>query len=187
MNRSKKIIVVCHCMLNANAKVSPLALYPGVLRQIMDQFIDDGVGIVQLPCPETAYLGINRWGMCFEQYNHSNYRRHCRRILEPSVDQIEAFSKAGYQIIGILGADGSPNCGVTKIPTGLTGGVIRDQEMVESQLKNLTYKKGSGVFLTQLTIMLHQRGIKVNLMAVDEANPSVLITLEKENDNESCF
>lgn len=183
MNRSRKIIVVCHCMLNANAKVSPLAVYPGVLRQVMDRFIDDGVGIVQLPCPETAYLGINRWGMCFEQYNHANYRRHCRRILEPSVDQIQAFSEAGYEILGILGADGSPNCGVTRIPTGLTGGVIRDQNMVESQLKRFGYKKGSGVFLTQLKEMLKQKGIAVNLMAVDESNPSNLMTLEKETTN----
>lgn len=187
MNRSKKIIVVCHCMLNANAKVSPLAVYPGVMRSVMDRFINDGAGIVQLPCPETAYLGINRWGMCFEQYNHSNYRRHCRNILEPSVDQIVAFSEAGYRILGIIGADGSPNCGVTRIPSGLTGGVIRDLNIVESQLEKFTYKKGSGVFLTQLINMLKQKGVAVNLMAVDESNPNTLIALEKENENESCF
>jgi predicted secreted protein len=174
-------MVVCHCILNANAKVTPLAVYPGVMREVMDQFINEGVGIVQLPCPETAYLGLNRWGMCFEQYNHANYRRHCRKILEPSVDQILAFSNAGYEIMGIIGADGSPNCGVTKIPSGLTGGVIRDRDMVESQLKHFTYKKGSGVLLTQLINMLKQKGVAVNLMAVDESDPTALITLEKEN------
>lgn len=177
MNRSKKIIVVCHCLLNANAKVSPLAVYPGVLRKIMDTFIASGTGIVQLPCPETSYLGMNRWGMCFEQYNHPNYRRHCRRILEPSVDQIEAFSSAGYEICGVVGANGSPNCGVTQIPSGLTGGVIRDQEMVESQLREFKFKNGSGVFLTELKKMLGDRGISVPLMAVDEKNPSALIQL----------
>ena len=62
-------------MLNANAKVSPLAVYPGVLAEVIQPFIDQGAGIVQLPCPESSYLGINRWGMCFEQYNHPNYRR----------------------------------------------------------------------------------------------------------------
>jgi len=182
LNRSKKIIVVCHCMLNANAKVSPLAVYPGVLAEVIQPFIDQGAGIVQLPCPETAYLGMNRWGMCIEQYDHPNYRRHCKKILQPSVDQIEAFSKAGYEICGIIGADGSPNCGVTKIPSGLTGGVIRDQKMIESQLKNFTYKNGTGVFLTQLNRMLGQRGISVKLLAVDESNPSALISLEKENE-----
>jgi predicted secreted protein len=181
VNRSKKIIVVCHCLLNANAKVSPLAVYPGVLRQVMDAFIESGTGIIQLPCPETSYLGLNRWGMCFEQYNHPNYRRHCRRILESSVDQIEAFSSAGYEICGIIGAEGSPNCGVTKIPSGLTGGVIRDRKMVESQLKAFTYKQGSGVFLSELKSMLKDNGISAKLMAVDEKNPSTLIRLEKEN------
>ncbi|WP_419656533.1 conserved uncharacterized protein, DUF523 [Desulfosarcina variabilis str. Montpellier] len=181
MNRSKKIIIVCHCILNANAKVSPLAVYPGVLRQAMDAFIEAGTGIFQLPCPETSYMGLNRWGMCFEQYNQPNYRRHCRRILEASVDQIEAFSSAGYEICGIIGAEGSPNCGVTKIPSGLTGGTIRDREMVESQLKNLTYKKGSGVFLRELKKMLSDKGISLKMMAVDEKNPSTLIQLEKES------
>ncbi|MDD9302954.1 MAG: hypothetical protein HUK40_11700 [Desulfobacter sp.] len=176
MNRSKKIIVVCHCILNANAKVSPLAVYPGVLRQVMDTFIEQGVGIVQLPCPESSYLGVNRWGMCFEQYNQPNYRRHCQKILAPSVDQIEAFTAAGYEILGVIGADGSPNCGVTKIPSGLVGGVIRDKEMVENQLKNFTYLQGTGVFLTQFKIMLEKRGLSINFMAVDESDPSQLIT-----------
>lgn len=181
MNRSKKIIVVCHCLLNANAKVSPLAVYPGVLRQVMDAFIEAGTGIIQLPCPETSYLGLNRWGMCVEQYDHPNYRRHCRRILESAVDQIDAFSSAGYEICGIIGADGSPNCGVTTIPSGLSGGVIRDREMVDSQLKTFTYKKGSGVFLSELKNMLKEKGISVKLMAVDEKNPSTLIQLNEEN------
>lgn len=176
MKRSKKIIVVAHCILNANAKVGPLAMYPGVLREVMDQFIEDGTGILQLPCPESSYLGINRWGMCREQYDHPNFRRHCRRILTPSVDQIETFIAAGYEIIGVIGANGSPNCGVTKTPSGLIGGVISDINTVEAQLKNFRYLDQSGVFFTELKSMLSQREIFVKFMAIDEKNPSSLIT-----------
>jgi predicted secreted protein len=180
VNRSKKIIVVAHCILNANAKVGPLAMYPGVLRAVMDQFIDDGTGIVQLPCPESSYLGINRWGMCREQYDHPNFRRHCRNILIPTVDQLETFVAAGYEICGVIGADGSPNCGVTKTPSGLVGGVISDVTVVEDQLKKFRYTDQSGVFFTELKTMLSHRKIFVNFMAVDEKNPSALITENKE-------
>jgi hypothetical protein len=35
-------------ILNANAKVSPLAVYPGVMREVMDQFINEGDGPVKI-------------------------------------------------------------------------------------------------------------------------------------------
>lgn len=176
MKRSKKIIVVSHCLLSANAKVGPLAEYPGVLRKVMDPFIEDGTGIMQLPCPESSYLGINRWGMSYEQYDHPNFRRHCRNILTPSLDQIETFIAAGYDILGVIGADGSPNCGVTKIPSGLSGGVIRDTKDVEKQLEGFRYIEGTGVFFSVLKELLQNRGISVRFMAVDEKNPSTIIT-----------
>lgn len=180
MKRSKRIIVVSHCLLNANAKVSPLALYPGVLREVMDRFIEDGTGILQLPCPESSYLGINRWGMCREQYDHPNFRRHCRKILIPSLDQIEAHITAGYELRGVIGANGSPNCGVTKTPSGLIGGVIRNADDVEQQMKAFGYIEGMGVFFDILKEMLLHRKIPVNFMAIDETDPSTLITSIKE-------
>lgn len=179
MHRSKKIIVVSHCILNANAKVGPLAEYPGVLCSVMDDFIKDGTGIVQLPCPESSYLGINRWGMCYEQYDHPKFRRHCRRILKTSIDQLEAFIAAGYEIIGVIGADGSPNCGVTKIPSGLTGGVIRDTKVVETQLEEFQYLDGIGVFMGIFKAMLSERNIIIEFMAIDEKKPSNINTKRK--------
>lgn len=178
MKRSKKIIVVAHCILNANAKVGPLAMYPGVLREVMDQFIEDGTGILQLPCPESSYLGINRWGMCREQYDHPNFRQHCRNILTSSADQIEGFMAAGYEMRGVIGADGSPNCGVTKTPSGLTGGVIRELEAVGTQLKNFKYIEGPGIFFGILKDILAHRNISIPFMAIDENNPSALITIK---------
>ncbi|MFH1156897.1 MAG: CD3072 family TudS-related putative desulfidase [Pseudomonadota bacterium] len=176
MKRSNKIIVVSHCILNANAKVRPIAMYPGVLRGVVDKYIEAGVGILQLPCPESSYLGIDRWGMCYEQYDHPNFRRHCRNILTPSIDQMETFIASGCEILGIIGADGSPNCGVTKIPSGLSGGVIRNTEAVRVQLENFRYVQGTGVFFGVLKQMLADRGISCTFMAVDENNPSSILT-----------
>ena len=35
MHRSKKIVIVCHCLLNANAKVYPLAQCGGVYSEVL--------------------------------------------------------------------------------------------------------------------------------------------------------
>jgi predicted secreted protein len=36
--------------------------------------------VVQIPCPETSYVGLKRWWFTKELYDSVSYRRHCRRI-----------------------------------------------------------------------------------------------------------
>jgi predicted secreted protein len=169
MNRSRKIIVFCHCILNSNTKVAPLATYNGVLKEAVNDFIEKGYGIIQLPCPEVTYLGMNRWGMSKDQYDHPSYRRHCKKILEPYADQIEAFANADYQIHGVVGVNGSPSCGVSQTPIGLEGGVPGPDETPFENIKNVNQ---SGIFIEELKAVLESRGIAVNFMAIDEKNPS---------------
>ena len=57
MKRSRRILVVCHCLFNANSKVYPLARAQGVYREVVEPYPDQGVGFVQLPCPELTRLG----------------------------------------------------------------------------------------------------------------------------------
>jgi predicted secreted protein len=109
MKRSRKILMVCHCLLNANTKIYPLALTGGVYHDFLEAYIRNGIGIFQLPCSEFSSLGVNRWGMTREQYDHPNFRSHCKEILEHPVNQIEALFQANYEITGVLGVDGSPN------------------------------------------------------------------------------
>ena len=63
MNRSQKILIVCHCAINANAKVPPLAPVGGVFTDYSSEYIRSGCGLLQLSCPEVSYLGMNRWDM----------------------------------------------------------------------------------------------------------------------------
>lgn len=179
MKRSHRIIVVSHCLLNANAKVRPLALYPGVLLDALRSYIEQGVGIVQLPCPESSYLGVNRWGMSREQYDHPRFRRHCRRILTPVMDQLEAYRDSGCDIIGVVGADGSPNCGIHRVPLGLAGGVIGAMGPVENQVGGLRSAEGTGVFMEVARQILAERNIGTTFMAVDENHPGKLIIQSK--------
>jgi predicted secreted protein len=171
MKRSRRILVVCHCILNANSKVYHLASTGGVHVDILKPYLEAGTGIVQLPCPELTYLGMNRWGMTREQYDHANFRTHCEKILEPAVLHIEAFIRAGYEIIGIMGMDGSPNCGVSRSCIGYEGGEIRNRDEWARQANNLRTSPGRGVFMEVLQSVLEKKGISSKFFAVDEEGP----------------
>ena len=159
MKRSHKVLIVCHCLLNANAKIYPLALTGGIYREVLETYIRDGIGLFQLPCPELSYLGVNRWGMTREQYDHPNFRSHCKEILKHPVNQIEALFQEHYEIIGVLGMDGSPNCGVHLTCEGFTGGGICSQNDIASQIHKLRFVDGQGIFMEILAKMLQSRNI----------------------------
>ena len=162
---------MCHCVLNANAKIHPLAAAPGVFTDAVMPLVDSGCGLSQLPCPETAYLGMNRWGMTREQYDHRSYRAHCRKILEAPLAQLAAFKQAGYAFVGLVGMDGSPNCGVTMTCEGYTGGEITPAGETARTAASLRYVPGKGVFMAELLECLHRAGIRPKLSAVMETAP----------------
>ena len=164
MKRSKSILIVCHCLLNANAVVPPLAEYEGLRWDVLKDYIKAGTGFLQLPCPETTYLGMHRWGMTKEQYDCANYREHCRRILEAPLLEIQAFLQAGYQIIGVMGVKGSPSCGVDQTCYGYTGGGLSLDGIAE-QIKVLKLGPGSGVFIEVLKSRLATEGINLDFLS----------------------
>lgn len=179
MKRSGKVLIVCHCLLNANAKVPPLASTGGVYAGILQPFIGAGVGIAQLPCPELTYLGMNRWGMTKEQYDNPCFRSHCERLLEPMLQQVEGFVRGGYAILGVIGMDGSPNCGVSRTCLGFTGGEIGAD--VARQVEAARMVEGEGVFMEMFREALEKRGINIPFRAVDEEDPSSIHNKNGEN------
>jgi predicted secreted protein len=168
MNRSRRILITCHCVLNANAKVYPLATERGIFSNAVSSYIEKGCGLFQLPCPELSYIGMNRWGMTKEQYDHPNFRVHCRDILRYPMVQLQAFVQAGYELVGILGMDGSPNCGVTLTCEGYRGGELCPQNQVAEQVKSLRFIPGKGVFMEEFLELLRQIDLQPELFAIRE-------------------
>lgn len=168
MNRSRKILIVCHCLLNANAKIPPLASVQGVFTDMILPSINEGCGLFQLPCPETSYLGMYRWGMTREQYDTPAFRSHCRKILETPIDQLVSFKQADYEFTGLIGMDHSPNCGVNHTCEGYRGGEIISCHVVQKQIDSLHSVQGKGIFMEELLTLLQQKGIYPELKAVSE-------------------
>jgi predicted secreted protein len=110
--RSKKLVLLVHCILNQNSKVEGIARYPGTFRPAVDLLLQTEVGIYQLPCPEMAYLGISRWSSVRDQYSSPFFKRHCRKLSEEVMNEMEDYARRGYRIAALVGMDGSPSCGV---------------------------------------------------------------------------
>ncbi|AET61237.1 hypothetical protein HPL003_22565 [Paenibacillus terrae HPL-003] len=110
MQRSKKIVVASHCVINQNAVVEGEARSPGVMKAAVDWTHEQGYGIFQLPCPEFTFLGPERPPMTVDQYDTPEFHAHNRRILHPVVEQLKTYQDHGYSIVGGLGISDSPSC-----------------------------------------------------------------------------
>ncbi|MBM4764834.1 CD3072 family TudS-related putative desulfidase [Bacillus sp. B15-48] len=110
MQRSKKILLVSHCIINQNTVIEEEARAMGAIPSALDWIKEEGFGVVQLPCPEFTFLGLDRPPMTYEEYDTFEYRSHCQKILTPVIEQLEEYRRCGYEIIGVLGIQSSPSC-----------------------------------------------------------------------------
>jgi predicted secreted protein len=110
MQRSKKIILTSHCIINQNTVVEGESRALGAIPSAVQWIIGKGYGILQLPCPEFTFLGMDRPPMTYEEYDTREYRAHCRKIMEPVIEQVQEYIRSGYTIEGILGIQSSPSC-----------------------------------------------------------------------------
>src|SRR5215472_7361274 len=76
------VAFVAHCLLNQNSKVGDGAHCAGVYSPVIDTLRDKGWRIEQMPCPELAFTGLNRFWAVREQLDTAAYRRHCARLAE---------------------------------------------------------------------------------------------------------
>ena len=91
--RSKKIIFVSSCLLNTNNKVFGLARYPGMCKEIVDILQRYNLGINQMQCPETLYMGINRWWTTKNLYENHGFRCFCKELTQQVVTYMEEYER----------------------------------------------------------------------------------------------
>mgnify|MGYP000903238584 FL=1 len=179
--RSKKVILVSHCILNQNVKIDRCAWYAGAMREVTQTLLDAGMGLLQMPCPELLALGLDRQvekgaptsiesedDRVSDRMNEEGPRQLCAQIARDLVYQIEQYQHNGFTVLGVLGINGSPTCGV------------------ESGWSNGVETSGHGVLIQALAdelathkIALPMRGIKAS--QPEQAVAAVLELLEKDN------
>lgn len=161
--RGRKVAVVAHCLLNVNTKVHGLARYDAV-HPVALRLIAEGAGLVQLPCPEEAHLGMNRWGMTRDQYDVPAYRRLCRGLARRVAEMVASLAADGCDILGVWGVDGSPSCGVNRSCEGYPGGEVGTL----ASAPTATDAPGPGVFMDEVRRALTDLDLTLGFEAVAE-------------------
>ncbi|MCT4594220.1 MAG: hypothetical protein N4A57_08135 [Anaeromicrobium sp.] len=112
MEREKNLIFLSHCILNQNAVVYPLARGKGTYNHVVMEIMKRNIGIVQIPCAEMIHKGIERNPMSKKEYDTNEYRILCKGLAKDLVYTIKNYMENGYNIIGIIGINKSPTCGI---------------------------------------------------------------------------
>lgn len=135
MNRQKKLMITAHCVLNQNAVVRDWERAPGAFNKLVKVLLDENVSIIQLPCPEMAYIGEERPPKTKEEYDTPAYRMLCQHLAAPVVQQVADYHKNGYHIIGLLSIGKSPSC-----DTLGEKGVFMEELMCQLAKENIALK-----------------------------------------------
>jgi predicted secreted protein len=164
--RSKKVVLLAHCVLNQNAKLDRCAHYPGAIKEVADLLADRGIGIIQMPCPELLYLGLDRQAdrssnatVAAEDTRIAGRMAEpaaqtlCREIANNLAYQIGEYHKHGFEIVGVVGINGSPTCGV------------------ETTWRDDQDQEGSGVLIQALIRELDRKGLSLPMRGIKAYEP----------------
>ncbi|MEF9970564.1 MAG: hypothetical protein RR867_01470 [Ruthenibacterium sp.] len=159
----QNILFVSHCILNTASKVvlftaDDMAAEEALRRRFLLSALEKGVQLVQLPCPEFTLYGARRWGHVSDQFDNPFFRAHCRKILEPVILQMKEYAanENRFHIMGVLGVDGSPSCGVDYTCRGDWYGSFEGRTDLNKVLATCRLSKENGVFIDVLCTMLRE-------------------------------
>ncbi|MBA4383530.1 MAG: hypothetical protein C0410_02220 [Anaerolinea sp.] len=174
-SRSKKVILVAHCILNQNAKIDRCAHYPGAMREVTQALLDAGVGVIQMPCPELQYLGLDRQAEKNKDttiesedtrvgalMNKTVPKVLCGKISYDLIYQIKQYQLNGFNIIGMLGINDSPTCGV------------------ESTWEDGKETAGSGIFIKIFKEECADQGVNIPIRGIKAQDPQAALEALKE-------
>lgn len=105
----KKVIVLSHCILNSFCELDEPSN-----KKLYDQFvvslIKGGIGILQLPCPELSFQGLNRKSITAQDVKAEEYRVFCREILESTIRDLKEYHRNSIDVVKLVGIETSPSC-----------------------------------------------------------------------------
>lgn len=177
--RSRRVVFVSHCILNSNTRADGHAGVPGVNQRVLELLMRLNIGVVQMPCPEMMCLGLDRGDVrggerpvLLENTRIRSGMKSNRStevmdaMIGQVIAQVEQYIEHGFSVLGIIGINRSPSCGVETT-------TIDNEEV-----------KGEGVFIERLRTALEAKGIYLNLAGtkvskIDEALQAIQAMVEK--------
>jgi hypothetical protein len=186
--RGRRVVFLAHCILNENTRYLGGACSAGPRREIIRLCLERGIGIVQLPCPEQhAWGGVLkrrllllygaqgtlwfRWRGLLLPIALWYTRQVYRRLARETAAQIHDYQQSGFRVLGVIGVDGSPTCGVN---------TTLDIKKVTNGLGRLDLRTANTQDMNRLIIdsAIAGRGLYIQLLrqALDKLNLKVAMT-----------
>ncbi|AAB97990.1 TPA: hypothetical protein HA335_05865 [Methanocaldococcus jannaschii] len=138
--KGKRIAIVSHRILNQNSVVNGLERAEGAFNEVVEILLKNNYGIIQLPCPELIYLGIDREGKTKEEYDTKEYRELCKKLLEPIIKYLQEYKKDNYKFI-LIGIENSTTCDIFKNRGILMEEFFKEVEKLNIIIKAIEYPK----------------------------------------------
>lgn len=128
--RGKKVIFLSHCLLNENTRYLGGACRSACVDELVDELRKQGIGIVQMKCPEQKTWGgvlkremlmgygikgtlLNTFRTQYMMYFIWKTKMSYKKIAREVVSEIKDYMESGFDVMGITGIKGSPSCGVS--------------------------------------------------------------------------
>ena len=192
--RSRKIIFLSHCILNENTRYPGGAFTRGMLSTAVREIDRKGYGIVQLPCPEQRawggvlkkYMllsyGLNNSGSLlntFRNFLFPLFILHTKwvykRLARDTVKMIVDYKNSGFDVIGIVGIDGSPTCGIsTCLDMKKTFDYCAalsiesiDRKIYNNEMYGKCLKQGKGLFFVEMDKILRRKNMAITYYSHD--------------------
>lgn len=146
--RERRVIFISHCWLNINTRFPEGCSFAGANVPLIKTLLDAGLGILQMPCPEYECLGLEKW--LYGEVILDEIRGCFRKQAEVVLKQIKDYRALGFDIVGILGMNPSPSCGVT-VAKGKGTMLGTDRDTSEQPVP--------GIFIEELQKLLKQEEI----------------------------
>ncbi len=191
-NRDRRVIFLNNCLLNQISRAPGVAYREGASTELIQLILDNGLSIEQLPCLECIGIGgVSR--KSFDRYlplfsnsiKHGwfsilklilkvwliNFERLCKKEARKVVDRMEDYLTEGYTILGVVGMNDSPTCGVTKtldlIEYTRRLVISKDTGSTPKQIIQETLMDGTSFFIGSLMKEMEKRGLDVKVIGFE--------------------
>lgn len=149
--RSRKAIIVSHCMLAQCVMAEGVAKnFPGMVRPVVEFCLRNDINMFQMPCPETlcAAGGLGRVPRGKVWYEQNGLRQTAAEIARSQADYMAKLVAGGIEVLGVVGMDFSPACAVNYLNKGRS------------------IVKGQGIYVEELRRELSERGLSLPFIGV---------------------
>ncbi|WP_082955959.1 2-thiouracil desulfurase family protein [Mycobacterium sp. E3339] len=192
--RGRRVMLVSHCLLNENTRYAGGATRAGAVVEAVEELMNAGYGVHQLPCPERlAWGGVlkphslplyhSKGGFLyplravllrvFVVWTRLVYRRTARQVVRDVAD----YQQSGIAVAGVIGIGASPSCGVaTTLDMRASLEVVAScpaaaltRDVMNERAVLACRRPGEGLFIAALDRQFRRRGLAIPALEHDLA------------------